>query len=326
MHEGRVAGGYNTHPATNSKRMETTSFSVAHVSDPHLTHLERAQPRELCNKRILGFLSWRRRRRHHHRPEVLDALLADVHSRQPNHVVITGDLTHIGLPDEFRQARAWLEKLGTPDTVTVIPGNHDTYVSDEWARTFGQISEYLRSDAALNWSTEDYPSIRIREPWAIIGLSSAIPTAPFLATGRLGESQRLRLAQLLQELQTPELLRLVLIHHAPLPGVDKMRRRLVDGRETLSTLLAGRPHLILHGHGHRARWNSAGAGDTAVPIIAVPSASYTPEDAEKFARYNIYHATRVDSGWAVEAEVRGMVDGRFIELARRPVRIPQYAP
>ena len=304
--------------------METTSFSLAHVSDPHLTQLERAEPRELCNKRILGFLSWRRRRRHHHRPEVLDALLADIHSQDPDHVVITGDLTHIGLPDEFRQARTWLEKLGAPESVTVIPGNHDTYVSEEWSRTFGQITEYLRSDAALDWSADDYPSVRVREPWAIVGLSSAIPTAPFLATGRLGKRQRVRLAQVLHELQARDLLRLILIHHAPLPGVDKMRRCLVDGRETLSVLLAGRPHLILHGHGHRARWNSAGAGDREVPIIAVPSASYTLEDAEKFARYNIYHAARSDSGWAVEAEVRGLVDGRVVELARRPVRIPRY--
>ena len=70
----------------------------AQLSDPHLTSLQRVRWRQLMNKRVLGYLSWHRKRRAEHRGEVLDALLCDLRQTQPEHIVITGDLTHIGLP------------------------------------------------------------------------------------------------------------------------------------------------------------------------------------------------------------------------------------
>jgi len=43
---------------------------------------------------------------------------------KPDLVLITGDLTLNGLPEEFEAARAWLQQLPTPRLST--PGNHDT--------------------------------------------------------------------------------------------------------------------------------------------------------------------------------------------------------
>jgi len=77
----------------------------AQLSDPHLTSLQHVRWQQLMNKRMLGYLSWHRKRRAEHRGEVLDALLCDLRRTRPEHILITGDLTHIGLPDEFRQAR-----------------------------------------------------------------------------------------------------------------------------------------------------------------------------------------------------------------------------
>ena len=68
----------------------------------------------LLGKRGLGWLSWQLRRRHVHRPEVLEALLLDLEHARPDHVVVTGDLTNISLPEEFEIARGWLERLGAP--------------------------------------------------------------------------------------------------------------------------------------------------------------------------------------------------------------------
>ncbi len=42
----------------------------------------------------------------------------------PSLVIVTGDLTRNGAPDEFIAARAWLEAL--PPPLLVTPGNHDT--------------------------------------------------------------------------------------------------------------------------------------------------------------------------------------------------------
>ena len=83
---------------------DNLEFSLAHFSDPHLTSVTNVKIRELLNKRIFGYLSWLKRRRLEHRTEVLEALLRDLEHIRPNHTVITGDLTQLGLPVEFEQA------------------------------------------------------------------------------------------------------------------------------------------------------------------------------------------------------------------------------
>ncbi len=78
---------------------------------------------------------------------MLDRILADLAAQAPDHVAVTGDLTNIGLPQEHINALAWLESVGAPERVSVIPGNHDIYSwlgadpgSDRWAA-------YMASDA-----------------------------------------------------------------------------------------------------------------------------------------------------------------------------------
>ena len=54
------------------------------------------------------------------------------HGLQPDLLIVTGDLAEWGMPDEFRDAREFLEKLTDKDhlnlprqRVAIIPGNHD---------------------------------------------------------------------------------------------------------------------------------------------------------------------------------------------------------
>ena len=103
-------------------------FRLAHLSDLHIAPLPRVRPRDLMGKRLLGYLSWLQRRRRVHIREILDAMVRDLRAIEPDHVAITGDLVNIALPEEFRQAAAWLRELGRSDWVTVVPGNHDVYV------------------------------------------------------------------------------------------------------------------------------------------------------------------------------------------------------
>lgn len=303
--------------------MTATRYSIAHLSDPHLTSPEADNWRQLCNKRFLGLLSWRRRRQFAHQPAVLEALVADLRARRPDHTVVTGDLTQISLPREFVQARDWLTALGDARAISVVPGNHDSYVAERWGRSFEHWREYLASDAANSWSATDYPSLRVRGPVAIVGLNSAFPADWLRAVGRVGRAQRERLAGLLAELRSRDLFRLALVHHAPVPGVDPWRKRLLDCRETAAALARGQVHLVLHGHDHRASWSNL-AADPRIPVIAVPSASFGLPVQGKLAAYNIYHLQRVDGRWRVEAEVRGLRDGHFAELDRRAIPVPDY--
>src|SRR5437879_13121470 len=107
----------------------TDTFTLAHLSDPHLPPLPAARLRDLAGKRALGYLNWTRNRHKYHRREVLDALVADMRAQAPDHIAVTGDLINLALEAEFEPSRAWLESVGAAQHVTVIPGNHDAYVS-----------------------------------------------------------------------------------------------------------------------------------------------------------------------------------------------------
>src|ERR1700688_3535954 len=171
------------------------AFTLAHLSDPHLPPLPAPRLRELAGKRALGYLNWTRNRKRFHRRDVLDALVSDLQAQGPDHSAITGDLVNLALEAEFAPALRWLEGVGAPDRVTVIPGNHDAYVRATRHRFAEAWGNYLAGDAARDGVT--FPSLRRRGPVALISVSSAVPTPPLMATGWLGRVQRQQLARIL---------------------------------------------------------------------------------------------------------------------------------
>ncbi len=164
------------------------AFTLAHLSDPHLPPLPAARWRDLLGKRALGYVNWTRNRHKYHRREVLDALVSDLQAQAPDHIAVTGDLVNLALEAEFAPSQAWLESVGTPDRVTVIPGNHDAYVRATRHRFAEAWGSYLDGDAARPGGT-GFPSLRRRGPLALVSVSSAVPTPPLMATGRLGRTQ-----------------------------------------------------------------------------------------------------------------------------------------
>ncbi len=285
-------------------------FALAHLSDLHVTRPRPAGPRELCNKRLLGFLSWRQRRRYVHRPEVLEALLGDLVHQSVDHVAITGDLTHIGLPSEIEEARGWLARIGTPEQVTLIPGNHDAYAACDPEHSWEtQWPAYLASDGAgpvreLRYP-ESFPTLRRRGPLALVGLCSALPTLPLLATGALGPGQLERLEALLRELGREGLCRVVLVHHRPTPG-EARRRSLRDAGSLRAVLSSAGAELVLHGHSHRSVFTQIGGGLRPIPVVGVRSASDATARPEKSARYHVYEfEARPAGGFRIGLRARG---------------------
>jgi len=286
-------------------------LTFAQLSDPHLSSLEEVHWRDLASKRLLGYLSWRKRRRAEHRSEVLDSMQRDLEIKRPEHLVITGDLTHIGLPDEFRQARSWLESLGEPRDVTVIPGNHDAYVDAPWANSFACWEPWMVSDGAPVTAGECgsfdtlFPSLRVRGPVAFIGLSSAAPSAPFMATGRIGTRQLERLEALLETTGRQGLFRVVLLHHPPVPGEEKWRKRLTDAGRLCQVIARCGAELVLHGHRHRAVQSRIEIPGTHVPVFGIPSASSVGHKPGRAAQYYLYKVVRKDTAWGLHVEVLG---------------------
>lgn len=299
----------------------------AQLSDPHLSSLDAVRPRDLLGKRALGYLSWRRKRRFEHRREVLDALQRDLAGTQFDQVLVTGDLTHIGLPEEFQQAGDWLRQLGDPTDVALVPGNHDACVAAPWRDTFALWQEYMASDEPLGNDTHApaFPSLRVRGHIAFIGLSTACPKPPLMATGTLGEAQLRLLPALLQRTAAQGLFRIVYLHHCPLAGREKWRKRLTDAPRIQEALEQYGAELVLHGHGHRAHFNELHSRAGTVPVIAVPSASALGLHGADVAQYNRYAVQRNDSGWQLRIDTRryqresgefGEGDSRTLQLER----------
>jgi 3',5'-cyclic AMP phosphodiesterase CpdA len=286
-------------------------FVLAHLSDAHLAMQPRAA--ELVGKRGLGFINWQRKRKTIHRVEVLEAISQDVKARSPDHIAMTGDLVNLSLAAEYRRAGAWLETLGRSADVTVVPGNHDVYVRGAEQCPAEFWGDYMRGDDGL----QRFPFLRRRGGVALIALSTAVPTGPFLATGRLGERQLSRLADLLEE--TRGSFRIVLIHHPPSGALRRYLRRLVDAASLRRVLAAKGAELLLHGHDHRRSLVWLEGPRTKIPAVGAPSASaQAPHGDEDGAGYNIFHIDGIPGDWRCEMlERQRAADGSVRNGERR---------
>jgi len=290
-------------------------FTLAHLSDPHLGPLPRPRLVELASKRAIGFLNWHRRRKTIHRGEILEPLVADLKAQSPDHIALTGDLVNIALPSEFSSSRVWLDKLGAADDVTFVPGNHDFYIRRAAHEPHSHWGDFMRGDEG---APDEFPFLRRRGPLALIGLSSAVPTPLFVATGLLGDAQLARLAALLERLAGENLLRVVLIHHPPVSKPIYRFKRLLDSAELREILKARGADLVLHGHDHLHSVVYLDGPKGKIPTIGVPSASAASGEEDP-AAYNLYRIERATDGWRCEAITRGFRRGQDTigELTRR---------
>jgi 3',5'-cyclic AMP phosphodiesterase CpdA len=307
-------------------------FVLAHLSDPHLGPLPQPAVRELASKRLLGYINWQRGRRRVHHRDALDAVTHDLHDAKPDHVAVTGDLVNIALPAEFINARRWLDTLGQPADVSVVPGNHDAYVTGAGVHRDPHWLPYMSGDGAAaaappgearagsSRSREEipFPYVRRRGPVALVGVSTAIPTPPFMATGRLGASQIDAIARILDELRTEGLFRVVMIHHPPMPSAR--HKCLMDAAPFQRALAGAGAELIIHGHDHVHSLIWIAGNGARVPVVGVPSASASVSAKRRAGAYNLYLIGGGPGAWSCEVVSRGLrPSGAVAELDRFPL-------
>jgi 3',5'-cyclic AMP phosphodiesterase CpdA len=285
-------------------------LTIAHLSDIHLAPVRGLGPLHLNIKRGLGLANWMLKRRKVHKRETVDALVADLRGQRVDHIVVSGDLVNLGLPGEHRAALEWLEALGPPERVSVVPGNHDIYCRLWRDPGVERWRAFMRSDAAGSaLATEGelgFPYVRILGRLAIIGVNSAMPTPPFYAIGRIGERQLAALAATLDRLAQEGYMRLVVVHHPPLPGQADARRGLVDAARLELVLMQHGADLVIHGHNHiDMRATRRGPGGP-IEVVGIASASVSRAHAhEPLGRYNLIGLDPSKPG-AIEIVSRGL--------------------
>ena len=273
-----------------------SGFTLAHVSDLHLPFEPRLTQAQRLSKRQLSVMSWRRRRALH-RSDILEALVSDLRAEAVDHVLVTGDIVNFSLPEEFHQAAGWLAALGPPERISLVPGNHDALVAVPPAEGLDLWKPWTRVE-------EGWPFVHRRGALALIGLNSALPTAPLLARGALGAAQLARLEQALLAEGAAGRVRIVMLHHPPADGVVGWRKALADRAALRAVLRRAGAELVLHGHARDARLDAVAGPHGAIPCLGVPSSSAVPGPQDQGARW---HRLRLIAGAGdprLEVEVR----------------------
>jgi len=303
-------------------------FRLAHISDVHLGAVPHLRLKDYISKRIVGYTNWRRNRAHAFTSETLQRLVDDMRAQNPDHIAVTGDLTNIARHEEFENARLWLEDLGPPDLVTAIPGNHDAYVPGAHHRYRTAWAPWMLNDDAEHVDKALFPFMRRKRHIALIGISSAVASAPFMATGRVGSDQTRRLVPLLEEARAEGRFRILLIHHPPkmiLP--DSGWRKLTDGRRFRSIIERHGAELILHGHEHVRSMTAIKGSSGIVPVVGVPAGSGPATGGPKAGGYAIHEIVENGACYDLTVIHRGYVeDGTIAETARTSFSINRPGP
>ena len=285
-----------------------SSFTLAHLTDAHLPPAPWPPMGELALKRALGFINWKRARESLTDAAMLRRMIDDLRAQKPDHVAMTGDIVNLGLQAEFKAARGWIESLGAPEDVSFVPGNHDAYVRQALPTLAQTFAPWTHGEARAQ-SESAFPYLRVRGAVALIGVSSAVPTALFMATGKVGADQIAKLRALLVDCRARGLMRVVMVHHAPIPGMRAMRR-MVDAPAVADVIAQEGAEVVLHGHHHRRMVNWIASPNTLtrggrIPVVGAPQASTRLKDESHRAAYHLVALSRRGEGVEVSVRARG---------------------
>jgi 3',5'-cyclic AMP phosphodiesterase CpdA len=285
-----------------------TTVRLAHLSDVHITTRPLGwQRRDWFSKRVTGYINLRwlgRRYRFRRAEEVLAALGEELRSRPLDHVIFSGDATHLGFEAEFVRATALLG-VHRADRLPglAVPGNHDYYTrhvvaAGTFERHFAPWQEGQRVDG------QRYPfAQRVGSLW-LVAVNSCVPNRwSWDASGRVGREQMDRLERLLSSLG-PGLR--ILVTHYPICKASGRREERAHGLRDLAELVdvaaQGGVSLWLHGHRHGA-YHHARTQLSPFPVICAGSA--TQSKRWSYGEYTIRgrHLSGVRRVWEQEAGV-----------------------
>lgn len=176
-----------------------------------------------------------------HLPEVSAGVLTFIAERRPDLVVVSGDLTQRAKPEQFRQARRWVDRIPVP--TVVVPGNHDVPMYRVWERIFAPYGAYRR-----HFSDEMEPVFQDEE-LLVVGINTAYNWT--IKDGRITPARLLEVGKLLE--QAPDhLLKVVVAHHHLIPPPNfGTQRVLANAYEAIDLFSTVGVDLILSGHQHQ---------------------------------------------------------------------------
>ncbi|MBX9458530.1 MAG: metallophosphoesterase [Rhizobium sp.] len=276
-------------------------FTLAHISDVHLGPLPDLTFLELLSKRITGYVNWRRNRGKQLFGNTLERLLEEIVTAQPSHLAITGDLVNLALNFEMDAAAQWLHAFHRPHDVSVVPGNHDAYVPGALDTAVKLWKPWMSGDTPRD-DQHVFPYLRVRQNVALIGVSTATASPPFMASGYFGPNQARRFERLLKETGERGLFRVVMIHHPPIRGATPNYKRMIGIRRFHAAMHMDGAELVLHGHTHLNTTHWIQGHNGRVPAVGIAAGSQSFGGRKPPAAYNMFHIDGEKGRWSLRKE------------------------
>lgn len=135
-------------------------------------------------------------------PAITEKVIDACSELEPNLVVVSGDLTQRAKKREFKQARAFLDRLPKPQVV--VPGNHDVPLWNVFDRFFRRLDKFQR------YITDDLSPTYIDDEIAVVGVNTA--RSLVIKGGRINEEQISEVRQQFGRLDD-RMLKVVVTHH-----------------------------------------------------------------------------------------------------------------
>ena len=228
------------------------TIRVGQMTDIHVPDFSDLRPIDFLGKRATGWVNFTRKRAQEYDQNIVRAGVARFVEERPDLVVISGDLTNLALPSEFRASLKLLEPLKDAGVRTVVfPGNHDYYVPAAANGQFEELcSEWQDADAR---GDSFYPFVCRAEDVAVICFNSAIPTPPMLAYGIVDDAQIARGRELAAVESAAGRTIVFALHHHPTRAPHKKRewtRGLRNAQAFRAAAADCGAVLVMHGHNH----------------------------------------------------------------------------
>jgi 3',5'-cyclic AMP phosphodiesterase CpdA len=169
-----------------------------------------------------------------YREELLRTAIAEINAADPDLVVVAGDLTDDGYPDQYPVAVEELAAIACKRVVRV-PGNHD-------ARNVG----YLQFEDAFGVRDN---RLRLDCRGLDVAVVAVDSSKPDLDEGEIG---REHYGWIEEGFAGDADLRVFVCHHhlVPVPGTGRERNQVLDAGDVLSLLRRLHVDLVLSGHRH----------------------------------------------------------------------------
>jgi len=176
-----------------------------------------------------------------HLPELAEKILELAERRRPDIVIVSGDLTQRAKPEQFRQARRFVDRFAAP--TLVVPGNHDVPLYRFWERSlrpFGAYKKHFARELEPVWRDDEL---------LVVGINTAHGWTVKEGKVRLG---RLRdIARLVAD-APPEMFKVIVAHHHLTPPPRFGTQTVAENAfEAIRAFSEAGIDLVLSGHQHQ---------------------------------------------------------------------------